>query len=43
MSKEKNSEFQHSGNSFKDIQLQIEEFREKRDSLNQKTKSYWTG
>ena len=40
MSKEKNSEFQHSGNSFKDIQLQIEEFRAKRDNLNQKTKSY---
>ena len=40
MSKEKNSDFQHSGNSFKDLQLQIEEFRGKRDSLNQKTKSY---
>ena len=40
MSKENNSNLQHSGTSFKDLQLQIEEFRGKRDNLNQKTKSY---
>lgn len=40
MSKENNSDFKYSGNSFKDLQLQIEEFREKRDNLNQKTKTY---
>lgn len=40
MSKDKYSNFQHSGNSFKDLQFQIEEFREKRDNLNQKTKTF---
>jgi len=31
---------QSSKNSFKELQLQIEEFREKRDNLNKKTKNY---
>ena len=31
---------QTSRNSFKDLQLQIEEFRQKRDDLNKKTKDY---
>ena len=31
---------QTSRNSFKELQLQIEEFRQKRDDLNKKTKDY---
>ncbi|MCJ7649919.1 MAG: hypothetical protein MUP85_15010 [Candidatus Lokiarchaeota archaeon] len=42
MSKENNSASQPSRNSFKGLQLQIEDFREKRDELNQKTKEFIT-
>jgi uncharacterized coiled-coil DUF342 family protein len=40
MSKERTSMSHAPGNSFKDLQIQIEEFREKRDELNKKTKTF---
>jgi len=40
MSKENNSASQPSRNSFRGLQLQIEDFREKRDELNKKTKEF---
>lgn len=42
MSKDNNSASQPPRNSFKGLQLQIEDFREKRDELNAKTKEYIT-
>ena len=43
MSKENNSASQPPRNSFRGLQLQIEDFREKRDDLNKKTKEFITG
>lgn len=40
MSKEKTNTSQITKSSFKDLQIQIEEFRKKRDELNKKTKDY---
>lgn len=40
MSKERNQKTQTSRTSFRDLQYQIEDIRQKRDELNQKTKKY---
>jgi len=40
MSKEKTNTSQITKSSFKELQIQIEEFRKKRDDLNKKTKDY---
>ncbi|MFX0076055.1 MAG: hypothetical protein ACFE96_11470, partial [Candidatus Hermodarchaeota archaeon] len=40
MSRANTNTSQSSKNSFKELQLQIEEFRQKRDDLNKKTKNY---
>ena len=40
MSRANTNRSQSSKNSFKELQLQIEEFRQKRDDLNKKTKEY---
>ena len=42
MSRANTNTSQSSKNSFKELQLQIEEFRQKRDNLNKKTKGYIT-
>ena len=40
MSRANTNTSQSSKNSFKELQLQIEDFRQKRDDLNKKTKEY---
>jgi len=40
MSKANDTSPQTSKNSFRELQIQIEEFRQKRDDLNKKTKNF---